>query len=433
MSIIKNTTPNFKFNFREAAVGAFEAGLRLAKDFSKLTPREKAISIIAPAFIFVAGGAAYQLTKSPEISIESTTITIQAEINKVAAELAKTQDPKQKEKLQNRIDELAGLRADRTDIVQACETKGKMCIPNLIAAYREVNKADVQSLDTLVNQSPEKFTKRTHYKNIINSKGESVPIYISEAHKELIREVLDLIRNKKITFPANYSVKSQKEKETYGAESESERHIQFIEDGKVPIQVLFTMKELAKHFTSFEIASMYRSFSIGDFKGNISMHPVAALDIVSVTFTGSEGKSININAGDAASKSKNGAAIYVGDLLAEVVRQTGATYQLITSDNVKESLEDRDGYSTKVNDPKSGKTFINARTDHEDHWHWSFNYRGQGFTLAMTKKELAEYSAKVKEGNSKNYNNLVDFLAKNNIPSIHDIPNPVPTFTTSRD
>jgi hypothetical protein len=339
--------------------------------------------------------------------------------------------------LQNRIDELAGLREERRAIVEACSTKGKTCIPNLVSAYRQTN-TPVEKLSTIEQNSPDKFTKRSYYKDVTNQKGEKIPVYISEGHKELIKEVLELIKNKKITFPDDYSTKKQTEMDTYGVDSELARHIQFIEDGKVPPQVLFLMKKMSKHFTTFQVASMYRSFSKGSFAGKISMHPIAALDVVSVTFIGSEGNPITINAGDAAAKNKNGAAIYISDWLAKIVKNTGTTYQLITSDNVLESLEDKAGFTTKINDPKSGKTFINARTDHEDHWHWSFNYRDPSFVLAMTREELTQYIAKVRKGNSKNYNNLADYLVTNNIATIYDKPGeenikPKPVETVSPD
>jgi Transglycosylase SLT domain len=388
------------------------------KTVDKLSTKQKLGALAGAALAATIG--VHQFTKPSEISIESTTVQIQKEINKVAAELAKTKDISQREEIQNRIDELAGLRADRTEIVEASGESEKR-LRNLIAVYRQTN-LPVEKFTETTSKNNEKYTKRSFYKEITNQAGEKVPVYISEGHKELIRDVLDLIKNKKITFPDGYSTKKQKELGTYGVDSEEARHIKFIEDGKVPPQALFTMKELSKKFTSFQVASIHRSFSKGDFKGKISMHPLAALDVISVTFIGAEGKPITITAGDASTKSKNSAAIYVSDQMAEIVQKTGTAYQIITSDNVQESLKDKEGFSTKVNDPKSGKTYIHARSDHEDHWHWSFNYRDSSFVLAMTQQELADYSAKVKKGNSKNYNRLVDFLATNNVPSIFDKP-----------
>lgn len=408
-------TNNYKYKI-ENNLGGFSGAL---SEVTEVVKKHKKKAIAGALGVMAAG--LYQVTKTPEISIESTTTIIQAEINKVAKELTSTKDEKKRTELQNIIDELAKLRAKRNEIVEAA-SKDPTKIADLIKLYREANKPVVSLLDK-VKENKGKYTDRTFYKNIKQPDGTEIPVYISEGHKELIRDVMNLINQKKITFPANYNQESSAEKQNYGVNTERERHIKFIEDGRVPVPVLHAMKEIASHFEKCEVASTYRSFSTGGFKGSISPHPIAALDITSVTFKGTEGKPITITALNASAKNKNKYAIYAADTLADIARRTKAIFQLITSDNVKDSLKDEEGFSTTINDPKSGKTLLMARKDHENHFHFTFNYQDPSFSMGMSREDFNNFASVIEQRGTPNYRRLVAFLKENNIPTIFENPN----------
>jgi hypothetical protein len=453
-----NLTKNYKQKI-EDSIGSetivSKAIETVKKTVDKLSTKQKLGALAGVALAATIG--IQQFPKSPEISIESTTTQIQAEINKIVKERDKETDESKQKKLQNRIDELVKIKEERTYIVVACGSDKKDCLPDMLRAYRSVQQVSVQSLLKAEKSNPDEFNKRKFYKKVIID-GKEQSVYLSEAHIKLINKVLKLIEDKKIVFDSGersvyvkqpgkgttqysnvdnakmYPNPGDEEFAKYGVYTEAERTVKDINEGRIGIAILTMLEAVGDRFERIQVNSMYRD-PIKTNEYPISIHSLyGALDIGAIGIKNNEGKIIMHTAQSASDG--NPVSIYYFGLISNIIKKTEASYQELTWHPQKKNLLKKEGFvdGLKDNDPKSGRVSVFQVENHDNHSHYTPTIGGFT-TLPYTREKFEALRTFNRQKNkpSPNFNKRVRDIVALNSPSIHEDPSKVPTSLESNE
>jgi predicted chitinase len=426
---IKNKT-NFKFEDSSSnATELLPEIINKAKDaVSKLTLCQKLLGI--GGTLIIAGGGINNLLKS-ELGIESDPKIVQTEINKISEKRDSEKDPAKKSILQKEIDRLAAIRNARKYILEIAD--GDDSIKNELTEEWKDMQEPVLDIEKLVTENPDKFVKRKFYREIQNGE-QKLPIFLSEGHIEAIKVTLDLIKSNKIRFPDDYSLPKESERNTYGVNSEKERHIKYIEEGRIPYVNLQALIELTKKFDQIYYTSGIRDFEKGAFKGQFSMH-VSGLssDISAVVINGKEVTSLDSTDPKKGEKVNSRAAYTIGNL-AKLLNQTGSVYQVINSEPIIEPLTKLDPFSTTINRPESGKTFVAHDKNHHDHQHFTTEYTTKSYQVPMSRAKFNRFIDAFNQlpvvEQSPNLKRYLRYIIQNNVTSIFDNPDENPIAYT---